>query len=164
LVLAFGYYYPSARLDAVMMSPPALPVVGAILSQTLSPMIGRMAWPLLTKLLFGPARTPAKFDAFPKEMALRPSQIRASAGEAALMVPDAILSRGEYGKLKMPVAIIAGTGDRVVGIEEQSARLHCAIAQSRFYRVEGSGHMVHQSATAEVMSAINDAARAPEAA
>jgi hypothetical protein len=28
---------------------------------------------------------------FPKEMALRPSQIRASAAESALMIPDAVL-------------------------------------------------------------------------
>jgi pimeloyl-ACP methyl ester carboxylesterase len=158
LVLASGYYYPSARLDALMMSPPAVPGVGAVLSHTLAPMIGRLTWPLLTKQLFGPEGVPAKFAAFPKEMALRPSQIRASAGEAALMVPDAILFRKQYGRLKMPVAIIAGTGDRVVDIEEQSARLHREIPQSRFYRIEGSGHMVHQSATEAVMSAINDAA------
>jgi hypothetical protein len=39
--------------------------------------------------MFGPAPVPRKFDEFPKEMALRPSQIRASAAETALMIPDA---------------------------------------------------------------------------
>ncbi|HEY0800018.1 MAG TPA: alpha/beta fold hydrolase [Steroidobacteraceae bacterium] len=89
-------------------------------------------------------------------MAVRPSQIRASADEAALMIPDAIAARSKYRDLKMPVVIIAGGGDRVVDIDEQSARLHRELPQSKFMRVAGAGHMVHQTATDLVMSAISD--------
>ena len=56
---------------------------------------------------------PKKFKRFPKEMALRPSQIRASAAESALMIPNAFHLRDEYANLKMPVVIIAGDKDRV---------------------------------------------------
>jgi pimeloyl-ACP methyl ester carboxylesterase len=165
LVLASGYYYPSPRLDALIMSPPALPVVGAVLGHTLAPVVGRAIWPLLTKQLFWPEGVPAKFAGFPKEMALRPSQLRASAGEAALMVPDAILFCERYSGLKLPVAIIAGTGDRIVDFEAQSGRLHRDIPQSRLYRVRGGGHMVHQTATGAVMAAIegvSEALKPPE--
>ena len=113
-------------------------------------------WRGLTKKIFDPARVPKKFEGFPKEMAVRPSQIRASAGDAALMIPDAIIFRDEYKKLKMPVDIIAGEGDRIIDIDEQSGRLHREIPQSKFYRVLSAGHMVHQTAPNAVMAAIND--------
>jgi pimeloyl-ACP methyl ester carboxylesterase len=109
--------------------------------------------------IFGPRPVPKKFNGFPKEMALRPSQIRASAAESALMIPDAFYFRDEYATLKMPVVIVAGDEDRLVDIDAQSTRLHRDIPQSSFHRVPGTGHMVHQTATNVVMSAINEAAK-----
>jgi pimeloyl-ACP methyl ester carboxylesterase len=109
--------------------------------------------------IFGPSPVPKKFDGFPKEMALRPSQIRASAAETALMIPGAFALRNEYARLKMPVAIIAGEEDRLIDIDKQSARLHRDVTQSTLRRVPGVGHMVHQTATDLVMAAIDEAAR-----
>jgi pimeloyl-ACP methyl ester carboxylesterase len=111
LVLASGYYYPTARPDVVAMGAPALPLIGDILSHTLSPLISRAIWPGMMAKIFGPRSVPKKFEAFPKEMALRPSQIRASAAESALMIPDAFKFRNRYGDLKMPVVVIAGEED-----------------------------------------------------
>jgi pimeloyl-ACP methyl ester carboxylesterase len=158
LVLASGYYYPTVRADVALLSGPAIPVIGDIGRYTLAPIISRAIWPLLMRKIFGPAPVPQKFDSFPKEMAVRPSQIRASAAEAALMIPDAFAFRADYPQLKMPVVIIAGEEDRLIDIDEQSARLHDDVAQSTFHRVAGAGHMVHQTATESVMSAINEAA------
>ena len=158
LILVSGYYYPTLRADVVAFSAPAVPLVGDVLSHTLSPIISRVMWPLLMARIFGPRSVPKKFEAFPKEMALRPSQIRASAAESALMIPDAIHFRSEYGNLKMPVIIVAGNEDRLVDIDAQSARLHRDIPQSGFHRVPGAGHMIHQTATGVVMSAINEVA------
>jgi pimeloyl-ACP methyl ester carboxylesterase len=158
LVLASGYYYPTLRPDVVAMSAPAVPLVGDILGHTLSPIISRLMWPLMTAKIFGPKSAPAKFERFPKEMALRPSQIRASAAESALMIPDAIHFEDNYAELKMPVVIIAGEGDRLIDIDKQSARLHSDVSQSAFHRVPQTGHMIHQTATGEVMAAINEVA------
>jgi pimeloyl-ACP methyl ester carboxylesterase len=138
------------------MGAPALPLIGDILSHTLSPLISRAIWPLLVAKIFGPRSMPEKFAAFPKEMALRPSQIRASAAESALMIPDAFKLRNQYGDLKMPVVIIAGDDDRLVDIDTQSARLHSDIPQSKFSRIAGNGHMIQQTATDQVMSAIQE--------
>ena len=158
LVLASGYYYPTLRPDVVVLSAPAVPLVGDVLRYTLSPLVSRLMWPLLMAKIFGPQSPPQKFEGFPKGMALRPSQIGASAAEAALMVPDALYFRNEYANLKMPVVIVAGEQDRLVDIDSQSARLHCEVPQSSFHRVPGTGHMIHQTATGVVMSAINEAA------
>jgi pimeloyl-ACP methyl ester carboxylesterase len=158
LVLVSGYYYPTLRPDVVAMSAPAVPVVGDILGHTLSPIISRLMWPLMTAKIFGPKSAPAKFKQFPKEMALRPSQIRASAAESALMIPDAIHFENKYADLKMPVVIVAGEDDRLIDSDTQSARLHSDVSQSAFHRVPKNGHMVHQTATGEVMAAINEVA------
>lgn len=158
LVLAAGYYYPSLRPDVVALSAPALPLLGDILGHTLSPIVSRMMWPLMMAKIFGPRSMPSKFEGFPKEMALRPSQIRASAAESALMIPDAFHLRNEYAKLKMPVVIVAGDQDRLIDIGTQSTRLHRDVPQSKFHSVPGNGHMIHQTATAAVMAAIDEAA------
>jgi pimeloyl-ACP methyl ester carboxylesterase len=158
LVLASGYYYPTVRADVVVMSGPALPLVGDIMRYSISPILSRLIWPLMMRKLFGPQPVPEKFAGFPKSLAVRPSQIRASAAESALMVPDAFRGRGSYADLKMPVAIIAGADDRLIDPEAQSARLHEEISHSSFDRVAEAGHMVHQTATAAVMAAIDKAA------
>jgi pimeloyl-ACP methyl ester carboxylesterase len=156
LVLASGYYYPTFRLDVIPFSAPALPFVGDVVGHTLAPIIARMIWPLLMRKMFGPQAAPKKFAGFLKEMALRPSQIRASAAESALMIPDAFHLRNDYAKLKMPVIIIAGDKDRLADIDAQSARLHRDVSQSSFRRVPGTGHMIHQTTPRLVMAAIND--------
>jgi pimeloyl-ACP methyl ester carboxylesterase len=158
LVLASGYYYPTLRPDVVAVAAPSLPLVGDFLSHTISPLLSRAIWPLIMAKIFGPQPVPPKFDGFPKEMALRPSQIRASAAESALMIPDAFKLRLQYPNLKMPVVIIAGEEDKLIDVDTQSARLHADVPQSSFHRFAGNGHMIQQTATHRVMSAIREAA------
>jgi pimeloyl-ACP methyl ester carboxylesterase len=107
--------------------------------------------------IFGPQPVPRKFNGFPKEMALRPSQIRASAAESALMITDAFKLRVQYANLKMPVVIIAGEEDKLNDVDTQSARLHSDVPQSSFHKFAENGHMIQQTATDKVMSAIREA-------
>jgi pimeloyl-ACP methyl ester carboxylesterase len=160
LVLASGYYYPTFKPEVAALATPSLPLIGDILSHTLSPLMSRVMWPVMMSKIFGPRSVPEKFKGFPKEMALRPSQIRASAAETGLMIPDAFAQRHRYAEVKMPVAIVAGDGDKLIDIESQSARLHGDISQSSFRRIAGEGHMIQQTATDQVMSAISEVARA----
>ena len=62
-------------------------------------------------------------------------------------------------RIEMPVSIIAGDEDRLIDIDEQSGRLHADVPQSALHRIFGAGHMVHQTATEDVMLAIDEAAR-----
>src|SRR5215216_3113324 len=64
LVLASGYYYPTVRADVVALSGPAVPVLGDIVRHTVSPLLGRVMWPLLMRKIFGPVRVPEKFKGF----------------------------------------------------------------------------------------------------
>jgi pimeloyl-ACP methyl ester carboxylesterase len=158
LVLASGYYFPTARTDVVASSVPAIPGLGDIVSYTISPILSRLMWPAMLRKLFGPRSVPEKFAGFPKEMAVRPSQIRASAAEAALMIPAAFASSKTYSELEMPTIILAGEDDRLIDINEQSARLHDEVKQSKLHRIAGAGHMVQQSATPDLMAAVDEAA------
>jgi pimeloyl-ACP methyl ester carboxylesterase len=137
----------------VILSPPAIPLIGDVLSYTLSPLLSRIMWPLLLRKIFGPSPVPEKFEGFPEEMAVRPSQIKASAAESALMIPAARSLAKHYRTLKMPVAIVAGAEDRLIE-RDQSAHLHRDIPHSTLRYVPDTGHMVHQTATKEIIAAI----------
>jgi pimeloyl-ACP methyl ester carboxylesterase len=76
------------------------------------------------------------------------------------MIPDAFHFRDQYANLKMPTVLVAGDEDRLIDIDTQSTRLHRDVPQSRFHRVPGAGHMVHQTAPRVVMSAIDEVATA----
>jgi pimeloyl-ACP methyl ester carboxylesterase len=115
---------------------------------------------VMLRKLFGPRPVPRKFAGFPKEMAVRPSQIRAGAAEAALMIPAAFASSKAYGELEMPTIILAGDDDRLIDINKQSVRLHGEVKQSKLHRIAGAGHMIQQSATPDLMAAIDEAAAA----
>lgn len=154
LVLASGYYYPASRFDMVLLSGPAVPLLGDVARHTVAPLAGRLLWPVLLRKIFGPAPVPAKFRAFPREMALRPSQIRAEAAESALLIPWAARACGDHAALAMPVAIVVGAEDRLIDPARQSLRLHRDIAHSSLHPVPGCGHMVHQTDPGAVMAAI----------
>jgi pimeloyl-ACP methyl ester carboxylesterase len=160
LVLIGGYYYPSVRMDAVLGSPPAIPVIGDAMRFTVSPLLGAAMKRPMEKQIFAPAPVSAGWKArFPFAMTLRPSQIRASAAEAALMVPAAAALQGRIGDLKLPLTIIAGDGDKVVSTSDQSERLAAALPGSELLIVEGAGHMVHHTASTRVTAAIAAASK-----
>ena len=54
----------------------------------------------------------------------------------------------------MPVAIVAGADDQLIE-SEQSAGLHKDIRHSTLRCIPGTGHMVHQTATGEMMAEID---------
>lgn len=155
LALLAGYYFPTARTDVALMSLPALPVLGDVMRYTGSPLVGRLLAPRFIRELFAPAPVSAEFAAqFPIGLALRPWQIRAMAEDTALMIPSAAALCDRHRELAVPTTIIAGTGDRIVAIERQSARLHEEVAGSEFHAIQGSGHMVHHTAPDRVTAAI----------
>lgn len=164
LVLLSGYYYPTMRLDVPLASPPAIPVIGDLMRYTISPLLGRAIWPAVLRRIFGPAQVPHRFDEFPVWMALRPSQLRAGAAEAAMMIPAAMSLSKRYRELAMPVIILSGADDQHVDAQEQSARLHRELPQSQLQLTEGVGHMIHHMVPHQVMEAIDHAAKSAEPA
>ena len=103
LVLLSGYYFPSVRADVALMSWPAVPLLGDILRYTISPLLGRLMAPAAHRKMFAPSPVTERFAReFPIELEVRPSQIRASAGEAALMIPGAASWRSTIPNCRSP--------------------------------------------------------------
>jgi pimeloyl-ACP methyl ester carboxylesterase len=113
-----------------------------------------MMWPLLVKRMFAPAGVPPRFEELPKWMSLRPSQLGASASETAMMIPAARRLSQRYGELTMPLAIIAGNGDKIVDVEHNALRLHEDVPHSELIVEVGAGHMPHYSDPTRVMEAV----------
>jgi pimeloyl-ACP methyl ester carboxylesterase len=155
IVLLGGYYYPTRRADVWLFSPPAIPVIGDAMRYTISPLIGRLIAPKLIRKMFEPKPVPSRFrERFPLDLSLRPSQLRASAEDSALMVPSAMALEDEHGGLGLPVAILAGEGDRLVTPARQAIRLHDEIAGSTLRLLPGLGHMIHYDAQDEIAGAV----------
>jgi pimeloyl-ACP methyl ester carboxylesterase len=159
LLLLSGYYYPVPRLDVVISAPMAIPVIGHLLRHTISPVFGRIVWPLAVQKLFRPSKQPARFKAeFPVWMSMRPSQLRASAGDGVMMISEAIRLQDRYKELRMPITIMAGSEDLLAISKLHSERLHEEIPHSKLVLIPKVGHMIHQVVPDEVINAIDMAA------
>ena len=154
LVLLSGYYFWTLRPDVLLAGIGALPVVGDVLRYTVSPLFSWLTLPFVKRALFSPASVPARFDAeYSPAMAFRPSQLRATFDDGALMIPGALALRTRYKDLTLPVVIMAGDGDKVV-FKRAAERLRANIPSSSLYIVAGAGHMVHHLAARQVADAI----------
>jgi pimeloyl-ACP methyl ester carboxylesterase len=158
LVLVSGYYYGTARPDVIPASLPAIPVFGDVLAHTTAPFTGLVTGPLAVKASFAPAPVSDKFAAFPKAMALRPSQVRATAADTAFMVPSAIALSRRYGELTVPVVVMAGAGDLIVHVDKHAERVVGDIAGAELRVVQGQGHLLHYAVPEQVVKAIDDVA------
>lgn len=156
LVLLSGYYYGTARPDVVPFSVPALPILGDIVANTTAPLTGLVTGPLAVKASFAPAQVSDKFAAFPIGMTLRPSQVRATAADTAMMVPGALALSRRYGELETPVVIMAGEGDLIAHVGKHAARLARELTGSELRIVPEQGHLFHYAVPEQVVAAIED--------
>lgn len=155
LVLASGYYYPTPRLDVAIFSPPAIPLVGDLISYTVAPFIGEAMAPAMIKGMFAPQGVPPRFaEEFPVALTVRPSQIKAFSEDTAHMRAAAEMLSHHYRSLFPPTAILAGDCDQVVSYR-QAQRLHGDVAGSTLDIFKGGSHMLHHLDPARVVFAIN---------
>jgi pimeloyl-ACP methyl ester carboxylesterase len=162
LVLLSGYYHPTLRADVPLFSLPAIPIIGDMIRYTVGPLFGAALLPLAAKGMFSPLPVPKRFTkCFPYGLPLRPSQIRAEAQDTAGMVSAVRAMQRRYRELQMPVAILAGTDDRVVDHYRHSIPVHHKIRQSVLRLVPGVGHMLHYAVPEQVVDAIEACADSP---
>lgn len=158
VVLLSGYYYPSLRIDVPLVAPPAVPLLGDLMRYTVSPLMTRMLWRPLTKRMFAPLPVDPRFRALPVWLLLRPSQVRASAADAALMIPAAAALARRYPELQVPAVIVSGTQDRIAAFGHNSERLSERLPGSELRLQPGVGHMTHYAHPEEVLAAVETVA------
>jgi pimeloyl-ACP methyl ester carboxylesterase len=159
LVLLSGYYTPSLRLDVLLNSVPAIPVIGHLMAHTLSPLIARAMWGALQWRVFSPAPKAVRqsfSERYPKWMSLRPHTLRAAAAENAMLIPEALRQRAEHPQLELPVVIVAGESDRLITTRWHSQRVQDRFPNSHLHVVPGAGHMVHHADPDAVFQAVRE--------
>jgi pimeloyl-ACP methyl ester carboxylesterase len=158
LILLSGPYFPIKRPDPLLLALPSLPVIGTGMANTTSPLMARLTGRALLKRVFAPNPVPARFlETFPRELAIRPGQIQAVAGDAGrLQMAELRLSK-RYGELTLPVGIATGDEDRLVPFTF-AERLHELLPHSHLRVVPGVGHMIHWIALDEVLTLIDEVA------
>ncbi len=159
LVLLSGYYYGTARPDVVPGSIPAIPVIGELVAHTISPLLGRVLAPVAVKVSFAPAAVSPSFAELPVAMTLRPSQVRATAGDTALMVSEAVALSQRYGELDLPIIVMAGKGDLIARVDEHADPFAREVNGADLRIVEGEGHLFHYAVPGQVVAAIRDVQR-----
>ena len=158
LILVSGYYFPTARLDALLVAPVALPIIGDILRYTISAVFARLMLGRSVKSMFAPQPVPSAFmRTLSHEMLVRPSQLRADAEDGTFMIPAAARLRKRHVELTMPVVIFAGEADKIVDPGAHACKLHAMLPNSELRLLPGFGHMLHYEATEQVASAVDPA-------
>lgn len=153
LVLISGYYFPSMRLDSLMVAPAASPGFGDVWRRTFAAPLGRALAGPTVKVLFTPQSVPQDYPQEPFEMVLRPLQVRAAAADGVYMVPEAGRLQHCLSQVRVPTAIIYGEQDKVVAPKAQSERAAERLPRAQLLKVPGGGHMVHHLATEAVAEA-----------
>jgi len=129
------------------------------MTNTVSPLAGRLIGPVAIKASFSPAPVPEKFAAFPLALTLRPSQLRATSADTAMMVPAAIELSGRYDQLTVPVIVMAGSGDLITHMDKHAERFAREVEGAELRTVPEQGHLLHYAVPEQVVTAIGDVAR-----
>lgn len=156
LVLAGGYYTPAPRFDLLVDSLPALPLLGPLMARTVSPLLSRLMWPMVTWRLFSPAPSLVRrafLARYPVWMTLRPHALQSSAAEALMLIPQAARLRRHHEDLRVPIVLVAGDQDRLLMTRWHTQRVQRRLVGSRVHTIPGAGHMVHHSAPQALIDA-----------
>ena len=106
------------------------------------------------RALFSPNPVPPTFAEFPASLALRPSQIRASAEDGRTLREWAERTSPHYRDIRVPIVIIAGDEDKAVDYRGHAIRLHYDTPGSQLRILPHTGHMVHHVHPDAVIEAI----------
>jgi pimeloyl-ACP methyl ester carboxylesterase len=156
LLLLSGYFYGTARPDVWPASIPAIPLVGDVMAHTVLPLIGRLIGPAAIKASFAPAPISAKIAAFPLALTLRPSQVRATAADTAMMVPSALEISRRFPELDVPLIVMAGEDDLIAHPNEHAKRFVKEVQGAELRLIPDQGHLFHYAVPDMVVTAMGD--------
>lgn len=155
VVAIAGLAYPEPRPDLMPFTIPAVPMVGPVLRNTLLQPIDRLMLPALVRRMFAPEPVPLAFQrVISPDFALRPAKLRADAEDLAALVPALGRLQSGYRELDLPVALLAGTGDRIADPLRHAARLAEALPDPLLALLPGAGHMLHHHRPEQVLDAL----------
>ncbi len=160
LVLISGYYYPDRRAGRTGVTIGGAPAVADLAARTVLPLVLPGFLGRLSRVNFAPNPVPAPFAAaFPRELLMRPSHIRATSRDLGRLSAATAQMAGLYQFVRQPVAVLVGAEDRVTDPRLQSMRLAAEIPRASLRILPDTGHMLHHIHPEAVIAAIEGVTR-----
>lgn len=159
LVLVAPLVFPEPRLlEHGLIAPRSMPVVGPLLSRfARSSGFDRAAIEWIQVVMFSPMAVPAGWrKSFPFDQVLDPDVLVHEGEDAASTLPFSPAATIDLRRIGVPVHVLTGNRDRVVGPERQGKALARLLPDGRFTEVEGAGHMLHHSHPGLILSAVRE--------
>jgi len=108
--------------------------------------------------VFAPAPVPAGYSAhFGPGLALRRGAMAANTRQVNALHGALTRQSPGYATLTLPIEILHGDADTIVGLEIHSRRMVAEVASARLQVIDGGGHMPHHSHPETVVAAIQRA-------
>lgn len=111
--------------------------------------------------IFAPDPVPSGYaDYVGAGLTLRPETLRANARQVNRLKPHVTAMAEAYPALRLPVEIVHGTADRIVGAQIHAVPMSEILPNARLTLLDGVGHMPHHARPDAVVAAIRRAVAA----
>lgn len=147
-----AYPWPGATNTSYVLA--GVPIVGPLLAWSAAGPLGSMTSASSVVRAFAPAEVPRTFARSPVALALRPRQFLAETADLRILKPAVAIQSTRYAEIRVPLAILAGRGDRVAFWDWHSERLHRTVPGSELTILEDAGHQVLHSHPQDVIAAV----------
>ncbi len=155
LVLLAPQVLPEIRLDHLLFGVRAPPGLGEVYNATMGRIVDAVALPAIWDRMFAPEGMPNHFRAkFPFAMATRPEVMLATGEEATQILPELALNAASARHCRVPSLVLAGALDLMINAWGHAGLLGASLPNGATRFLPGIGHMLHHSATDEVLSAV----------
>jgi len=158
IVLLAPAAYPNVSLEWWSLVP-GIPVLGKLIVQTLTPLLGRAVVKVNLKEAYHPQAVPENYAQQSAEMWTRPEQIRAYAYDERTLRSSLKSLSSRYSDLQLPVVIVTGSHDLLLEPEKHAYPLHRMIKGSELVVLPETGHQLPQTSPDSVIDAIETAWR-----
>jgi len=156
IVLLAPAAYPSMRVEWWSLLP-RIPLVGNLVVNTLTPLLGRAFVRKSLKQAYDPQELQHEYAEQSTEMWMRPDRIRACAYDERTLTASLKVLSQHYCDIAMPVVIVTGSADRLLDPAEHAYPLQKAIKNSKLIVLPETGHQVPQTQPDAVIAAIDAA-------
>jgi pimeloyl-ACP methyl ester carboxylesterase len=137
----------------------AIPLLGPLFAHTLALPAGILLIHPAVQFVFFPQLAPPDYmDRSAAFLALRPSEVLATAGDIAGL--NTVIGRqaARYADITAPTVIISGNRDAIVSPRLHARALSAALPHAKLVMLGGIGHMPHYAAPDRVVEAVTEMA------
>jgi pimeloyl-ACP methyl ester carboxylesterase len=136
---------------------PAWPVIGPLVVETASLTLGGLLIEHAAAFSFAPDLAPPAYSRGAVALALRPASFRANAEDVRNLKPFLRAQAPRYRELRVPLTILHGDADAVVGLDIHSRRLAAEAPGVELIVLPGAGHLQPYVPPGKIVEAIDRA-------